>query len=85
MLFDFHQKQNSKKSNSVHATYLIAGTQRATKATNGLNDRDGDDAIMRSSPFMSSMPEPEEVAEEPVKKTVILLVREEELESNEHQ
>ncbi|KAF1846787.1 uncharacterized protein K460DRAFT_367533 [Cucurbitaria berberidis CBS 394.84] len=80
MLFDFQQKQNAKKPNSVHATYLISGTKRRTQHTNGVNDRDGMDTAMRSSPFMSSMPEAEERTEEPVKTTTIALVREEELE-----
>lgn len=81
MLFDFHQKQNAKKPNSIHATYLISGTKRAVDKTNGTNGRSGEDVSMRSSPFMSSMPEPEEQEEEPVKKSAILLVREEELTS----
>jgi DNA polymerase delta subunit 3 len=74
MLFDFHQKQNEKKANSVHATYLLTGTKRGPKPTNGT------DVPMPSSPFMSSMPEPEATAEEPIKTTTILLVREEELQ-----
>jgi DNA polymerase delta subunit 3 len=56
MLFDFHQKQNAKRPNSVHATYLITGTKRNTEHTNGANARNVDDVDMRSSPFMSSMP-----------------------------
>lgn len=79
MLFDFHQKQNAKKPKSVHATYLITGTKRNTEDTIGTNGRNGEDATMRSSPFMSSMPEPEESVEAPVNKTSIVLVREEEL------
>jgi DNA polymerase delta subunit 3 len=81
MLFEFHQKQNAKKPNSIHATYLVTGTKRTTKHAKGTNGRHGEDVDMRSSPFMSSMPEPEEPAEEPVKETTILLVREEELQS----
>jgi DNA polymerase delta subunit 3 len=81
MLFDFHQKQNAKKPTSIHATYLLAGRKRNPEHTNGANGRDGDDVDMRSSPFMSSMREPEEPAQEPVKETTILLVREEELKS----
>jgi hypothetical protein len=81
MLFEFHQKQNAKKPNSIHATYLVTGTKRTTEHTNGTNGRHGEDVDMRRSPFMSSMPEPEEPAEEPVKETTILLVREEELQS----
>lgn len=57
MLFDFHQKQNARKAKSVHATYLITGKQRAHEAPNGASAQDGGDVDMRSSPFMSSMPE----------------------------
>lgn len=81
MLFDFHQKQNARKPNSIHATYLISGAKRATDNTNVTNGQKGEDVSMRSSPFMSSMPEPEEKEEEPVKRSAILLVREEELAS----
>jgi hypothetical protein len=81
MLFEFHQKQNAKKPKSVHATYLITGTKRAVEHANGTNGRGGEDVSMRSSPFMSSMPEPEEPADEPIKRTHVVLVREEELES----
>lgn len=82
MLYDFHEKQNAKKTNSIHATYLISGTKRSAEDTNGANGRSGEDVSMRSSPFMSSMPEPEaQEKDEPVKKSSILLVREEELAS----
>ncbi|KAJ4341312.1 hypothetical protein N0V95_007260 [Ascochyta clinopodiicola] len=81
MLFEFHQKQNARKPNSIHATYLISGTKRTASEPNGTNGRNGEDVSMRSSPFMSSMPGPEEPEEEPVKKCAILLVREEELAS----
>ncbi|KAF3044052.1 hypothetical protein E8E12_008189 [Didymella heteroderae] len=79
MLFDFHQKQNAKKAKSIHATYLISGTKCSIDDT---NDTNGQDISMRSPPFMSSMPEPEDTSpeEEPVKESVLLLVREEELE-----
>jgi DNA polymerase delta subunit 3 len=90
MLFDFHQTQNAKKPNSVHATYLIAGRRRTTEdanGTNATNGRDGGDVDMRSSPIMSSMPQTtdddgddDDETEEPVKETTILLVREEELQ-----
>jgi DNA polymerase delta subunit 3 len=91
MLFDFHQKQNAKKPSSVHATYLITGRRRTAEdanSTNVINGRDGGDINMRSSPFMSSVPQTDDdededdvEAEEPVKETTILLVREEELQS----
>ena len=80
MLFDFHQKQNAKKAASIHATYLIYGTKRSVIESNGTNGRVEEDASMRSSPFMSSMPEQElEQDEEPVKKSTMLVIREEEL------
>jgi DNA polymerase delta subunit 3 len=84
MLFEFHQKQNAKKANSVHATYLVTGKRRTAEHTNGFNRRDDEDVAMRSSPFMSSMPEPAELAQELVKKTTIVLVREEELQSTSY-
>jgi DNA polymerase delta subunit 3 len=85
MLFDFHQKQNVKKANSIHATYLISGTKRSVDDTNGTNGQKGGNVSMRSSPFMSSMPEQEviEPEEEPVKQSTLLLVREEELASTD--
>lgn len=81
MLFDFHQKQNAKKANSIHATYLVSGTKHTSDKVNGTNGRSDEDASMRSSPFMSSMPEQEhpQPEDEPVKKSALLIVREEEL------
>lgn len=81
MLFDFHQDQNAINSNSIHATYLLSGTKRSPGHTNGASGRDGEDVAMCNLPFLSSMPEPEAAAEEPVNKITLLLVREEELES----
>ena len=82
MLFDFHQAQNAKKPNSIHATYLISGTKQSDEGTASANGHIGEDVSMRSSPFMSSMPEQEqEEDEQPVRKTTLSLVREEELES----
>ncbi|KAG9193116.1 hypothetical protein G6011_03151 [Alternaria panax] len=95
MLFEFQQYQNARSPNSVHATYLVAGTPKRTDKTNGAHARKGEDADMRSSPFMSSMPDPEgpgdsgyisdsddeeTPAPEGVKETRILLVREADLE-----
>jgi DNA polymerase delta subunit 3 len=79
MLFYFHQKQNSKKPKSVHATYIVSGTKRIAEHNEARAGQDGADAVMQSSPFMSSMPEQTE-GEEPVKKTTITITREEELE-----
>ncbi|KAF2739052.1 hypothetical protein EJ04DRAFT_9181 [Polyplosphaeria fusca] len=85
MLFDFHAKQNAKKPNSVHATYLLTGKKRTHEHTNGANgSRQDGDIPMQSSPYMSSMPEPtEEPSAEPTPKTSIVLVREEEMEKTQ--
>ncbi|KAF1966083.1 hypothetical protein BU23DRAFT_560540 [Bimuria novae-zelandiae CBS 107.79] len=80
MLYEFYTTQTAKKPKSIHATYLIAGKKRSSEDSNGSNGHDGDDTVMRSSPFMSSLPAPEEPLEKPVPKTSIVLVREEELE-----
>ena len=61
ILYEFHAHENGKKPNSVHATYLLAGTKKANEqhtATNGqIDGTDVDDEPMPSSPppFTSSM------------------------------
>lgn len=86
MLFDFHQNQNAKKANAIHATYLISGTKRSIDDTTETNVQSGEDISMRSSPFMSSIPEREDVdsQEQSAKKSTLLIVREEELASTSH-
>ncbi|XP_014557320.1 hypothetical protein COCVIDRAFT_97510 [Bipolaris victoriae FI3] len=95
MLAEFYKTQNARKPKSVHATYLLTGTPRNSEQSNGSKIRKGDDTDMRSSPFMSSMPDQEEnedsdydsspddentPAPRGVKETQVLLVREEEFE-----
>lgn len=88
MLYDFHHNQNAKKPHSVHATYLLTGTVRTGPPAPSTNGTLGD-SFMQSSPFPSSMPEPDtdfeiDPDENPVKEDVptitILLVQEEQLE-----
>lgn len=82
MLYEFHRQQNSKKPGSVHATYLLTGTQIVTSssdAMNGVADGDGD-ITMQSSPYMSSPIHSEKPPEEPLKQQVITLAREEHLD-----
>ena len=57
MLYEFHRQQNGKKPGTVHATYLISGTKQVEEpeATIAVK-KDGEDEIMQSSPFQSSMP-----------------------------
>ncbi|KLJ09107.1 DNA polymerase delta subunit 3 [Blastomyces silverae] len=82
MLYEFHRVENSKKPQSVNATYLITGTQAPTQQ-HGLKVRvkDGDDEIMQSSPFMSSQVAQQEDSDEndDIPTTTITLVREEDL------
>lgn len=82
MLYDFHQNENSKKPNSVNATYVITGVQQLeAPAANGKANDDGDgDDFMQSSPYISSsMPNQDDPAET-VPTISIILVREEDLE-----
>jgi hypothetical protein len=81
MLYEFHAKQTAKTPESVHATYLLIGKKPSSEHSNGIGAHDGHDTAMRSSPFMSSLPEPPSTPEDPVSTTSIVLVREEELES----
>lgn len=80
MLYEFHAHENKKRPGSVHATYLIYGTQSAkTYYAIGDSQQDGEDVSMTSSPFMSSsMPQDEDTVEAPQK--VMTVVREENLE-----
>ncbi|KAL8787414.1 MAG: hypothetical protein Q9195_007789 [Heterodermia aff. obscurata] len=82
MLYEFHTHENKKKPGSVHAAYLLYGTQNAkTSNVNGDTHRDGEDIPMASSPFLSSsMPQDEDTTEVPPAK-VMTVVREENLEA----
>ena len=83
MLYEFHQNENSKKPNSVNATYVITGVQQPEPpAANGATkeaDDDGDD-FMQSSPYISSSMPNQESSTEGVPTSSIILVREEDLE-----
>ena len=81
MLFEFHRQQNAKKPGTVHATYLLSGLKKGDLETSTIAiKKDGEDAYMQSSPFMSSsLPQPEEEAVFSLTKT-IELVREETLD-----
>ena len=83
MLYEFHTHENKKKPGSVHAAYLLYGTQNAkSSSTNGDAHQDGEDIFMASSPFLSSsMPQDEDTTEMPPMK-VMTIVREENLEGN---
>jgi DNA polymerase delta subunit 3 len=93
ILYEFHALENGKKPNSVHATYLLAGTKKIDEppvATNGhVNGTDADDEPMPSSPppFTSSMlqssqqdVDSEQPQHEMIPVKTVTLVREESLE-----
>lgn len=87
MLYDFHHNENSKKPNSVNATYIITGMQQPPEppATNGNaheSDADGDD-IMQSSPYISSSVPNQDAVIDSVAAASIILVREEDLEGTQ--
>ena len=81
MLYEFYTHENKKKPGSVHATYVLHGTQSAKASPmNGASQQDGEDVSMTSSPFMSSsIPQDEDMVEPPPVK-VMTVVREENLE-----
>ena len=93
ILYEFHAHENGKKPNSVHATYLLAGTKKIREyaaATNGnVGGADVDDEPIPSSPppFTSSMlqssqqeGDDQQSQNEIVPVKTITLVREESLE-----
>jgi hypothetical protein len=81
MLYEFHRLENSKKPNSVNATYIVTGIQEIQEKlpTNGNRSKDGDDEIMQSSPFMSSQILQQDESADIPQITAVTLVREEEL------
>ncbi|GKZ19435.1 hypothetical protein AbraIFM66951_011045 [Aspergillus brasiliensis] len=84
MLFDFHRNENNKKPNSVNATYIITGIQKApetTSATNGAQDSfDDSNGIPQSSPYVSSSMPNQDAATDEIAMSSVVLVREEDLE-----
>jgi DNA polymerase delta subunit 3 len=85
LLFEFHSKENAKKPQSVHATYVISGIQKPPEppATNG-HVKDDDDEIMQSSPYLpSSMPN-QDAASDSSRIASIILAREEDLEGGHY-
>lgn len=82
MLYEFHRNENAKKPNSVNATYVITGIQKPPEPTpaNEAQEKDEDDEIMQSSPYLpSSMPN-QDASTESMLVAAIILVREGDLE-----
>ena len=82
LLYEFYQHQSSRKLGSVHATYLVSGTQARIGEYNsiGVGQSDFGVANLQSSPFMNSSIPPGDDAEEQPSVKVIALVREQDLE-----
>jgi len=88
ILFSFHEETNKNKAGSCHATYIICGHRRpATTNSNGhdesLKTVDDEDTFMQSSPYEGSQiaTQPDPVVEDSSKSMSIVLVPEEDLES----
>ncbi|KAE8400918.1 DNA polymerase subunit Cdc27 [Aspergillus pseudonomiae] len=82
MLYDFHHNENSKKPQSVNATYIVTGVQKTpAPATNGhANGEENRDDVFPSSPYLSSSMPNQDSTPDTVPMASILLVREEDLE-----
>ncbi|KAI1927949.1 CDC27 protein [Ophidiomyces ophidiicola] len=82
MLYEFHRHENSKKPNSVYATYILTGLrQNKDSSSTRRTARNGDDEIIHSSPFIGSQPAIEEDCNQiETSVTSILLANEDELQ-----
>ncbi|KAJ5812946.1 DNA polymerase subunit Cdc27 [Penicillium robsamsonii] len=80
ILFEFHRNENAKKPQTVHATYVISGIQKAPEPAPTNGHADNDDDMMESSPYLpSSMPN-QDADSDSIRTTSIVLAREEDLE-----
>lgn len=80
ILFEFHHNENAKKPQTVHATYVISGIQKAPEPAPTNGHADDEDEMMQSSPYLpSSMPN-QDTASDSIRTTSIVLAREENLE-----
>ncbi|KAL8796430.1 MAG: hypothetical protein Q9182_007389, partial [Xanthomendoza sp. 2 TL-2023] len=82
VLSQFHKQQNSKKPGSVHAIYLITGivVPKSSTASTQVEQADGEDAHMRSSPFTSSSMPHRQDDEDLLAVKTISICREEDLQ-----
>jgi DNA polymerase delta subunit 3 len=80
ILFEFHRNENAKKPQTVHATYVISGIQKAPEPAPTNGNADDEDETMQSSPYLlSSMPN-QDTDSASLRTASIVLVREEDLE-----
>lgn len=50
MLYDFHRSQNKKQPHSLHATYLVTGTQSLPPQLADIESQDASDKSLQTSP-----------------------------------
>ncbi|KAJ5952760.1 uncharacterized protein N7479_011173 [Penicillium vulpinum] len=80
ILFEFHRNENAKKPQTVHATYVISGIQKAPEPAPTNGHANDEDEMMQSSPYLpSSMPN-QDADSHSIRTTSIMLAREEDLE-----
>lgn len=80
ILFEFHHNENAKKPQTVHATYVISGIQKAPEPSYTNGHGNDEDETMQSSPYLpSSMPN-QDSASDSIRVASIVLAREEDLE-----
>lgn len=83
ILFEFHCNENAKKPQTVHATYVISGIQKAPEQAPTNGHADDEDEMMESSPYLpSSMPN-QDASSDSIRTTSIVLAREEDLEGTQ--
>jgi DNA polymerase delta subunit 3 len=82
MLYDFHKTQNAKRPASLHATYLVSGTEKVERPVSDSKAAHDDDIQMTSSPFPGSWRDKshEEYLISNIPVNAVKLVREEHLE-----
>ncbi|KAJ5770284.1 uncharacterized protein N7511_002335 [Penicillium nucicola] len=80
ILYDFHRSENAKKPQTVHATYVISGIQKAPEPASRNGHANDEDEMMQSSPYLpSSMPN-QDASSDTAHIASIILAREEDLE-----
>jgi DNA polymerase delta subunit 3 len=80
ILYEFHRNENAKKPQTVHATYVISGIQKAPEPAPTNGHADDEDEMMQSSPYLpSSMPN-QDATSDSIRTASIVLAREEDLE-----
>ncbi|KAJ5479711.1 hypothetical protein N7530_005220 [Penicillium desertorum] len=81
ILYEFHRNENAKKPQTVHATYVISGIQKAPEPAPTNGHADDEDEMMQSSPYLpSSMPN-QDATSDSIRTASIVLAREEDLEA----